>query len=76
MISIIGCLKIFDQAYIVSGGSGGPAYSTLTAVLYLYNTMIGDLNFGYAAAIGVALFILIFFVTLIQRLLFGRAEIG
>jgi multiple sugar transport system permease protein len=76
VVSVIGCLKIFDQAFIVSGGSGGPDYSTLTAVLYLYNTMIGDLDFGYAAAVGVALFVIIFFVTLVQRLLFGRAEVG
>ena len=59
-----------------TGGAGGPAYSTLTAVLYLYQIAIRDVNFGYAAAIGVALFILIFTVTFIQRLLFGKAEIG
>jgi multiple sugar transport system permease protein len=75
-VSVIGALKIFDQAYLVSGGAGGPAYSTLTAVLYLYQIAIRDVNFGYAAAIGVALFALIFTLTLIQRLLFGKAEIG
>ena len=75
-VSVIGALKIFDQAFIVSNGAGGPAYSTLTAVLYLYQTAIRDFNFGYAAAMGVALFALIFSLTLIQRLLFGRAEIG
>ena len=56
----IGCLKVFDQAYIVSGGSGGPNYSTLTPVLYLYQTAIQDVDFGYAAALGVALFLVIF----------------
>ena len=64
----------FDQAYIASGGSGGPNYSTETVVLYLYQTAIKDVNFGYAAAIGTALFVLIFALTLIQRLLFGKAE--
>ena len=38
VLSIIGCLKVFDQVFIVSGGKGGPAYSTETAVLYLYQT--------------------------------------
>ena len=70
----IGALKIFDQAFIVSNGSGGPNYSTLTAVLYLYRTAIADIRFGYAAAIGVALFVLIFAITLLQRLIFGRPE--
>ena len=35
VLSVIGCLKIFDQAYIVSSGQGGPAYSTETAVLFI-----------------------------------------
>jgi multiple sugar transport system permease protein len=73
---VIGTLKVFDQAYIASRGTGGPAYSTLTAVLYLYRTAIRDARFGYAAAIGVALFALIFTLTLIQRRLFGRAEVA
>jgi multiple sugar transport system permease protein len=76
VLSIIGCLKLFDQAFIVSGGKGGPAYSTITAVLYLYQTAISDLAWGYAAAIGIVLFAIIFLFTLVQRLLFGRAEIG
>ena len=76
VVSVIGALKVFDQAYIVSGGAGGPAYSTMTAVLYLYRTAIFDVDFGYAAAMGVVLFIIIFVFTLVQRLLFGKAEIG
>jgi len=76
VLSVIGCLKVFDQAFIVSGGLGGPNYSTLTAVLYLYQTAIQDVDFGYAAAIGLALFVLIFTVTLVQRLLFGKAEVA
>ena len=74
VISVIGSLKLFDQAFIVSNGTGGPSYSTLTMVLYLYRTAIADVNFGYAAAIGVALFLIIFVFTLIQRFLFGRTE--
>jgi len=76
VVSVIGCLKIFDQAYIASGGTGGPNYSTLTAVLYLYRTLFSDFEFGYAAAAGIALFVIIFVVTAIQRLLFGKAEVG
>jgi ABC-type sugar transport system permease subunit len=76
VLSVIGCLKIFDQAFIVSGGAGGPAYSTLTAVLYLYQKAINDAAWGYAAAMGVVLFIGIFVLTLVQRLLFGRSEVG
>jgi multiple sugar transport system permease protein len=76
VLSVIGCLKVFDQAFIVSSGKGGPAYSTETAVLYLYQTAIFDQFWGYAAAIGVVLFLIIFAITLAQRLLFGSSEIG
>jgi multiple sugar transport system permease protein len=76
VVSVIGALKVFDQAYIVSGGAGGPAFSTMTSVLYLYRTAIVGVDFGYAASMGVVLFLVIFLFTLVQRLLFGRAEIG
>jgi multiple sugar transport system permease protein len=76
VVSVIGALKLFDQAFIVSQGSGGPAGSTLTAVFYLYRVTISEFNYGYGAAIGVVLFLIIFTLTLIQRLLFGKAEIG
>jgi multiple sugar transport system permease protein len=76
VVSVIGALKIFDQAFIISTGSGGPAGSTMTAVLYLYRVTISEFNYGYGAAVGVVLFLIIFTLTLVQRLLFGRAEIG
>lgn len=74
VVSVIGALKVFDQAYIVSRGSGGPDYSTLTAVLYLYRVAFTDVRFGYAAAVGLVLFAVIFALTLVQRLVFGRPE--
>lgn len=74
VVSVIGCLKVFDQAFIVSNGTGGPNYATLTAVLYLYRTAFNEVKFGYAAAMGVLLFLIIFGFTLLQRLAFGRTE--
>src|SRR5947207_837411 len=76
VISVIGALQMFDQSFIIGGAAGGPNYSTLTVVLYLYNQAIGSAKFGYAAAVGLVLFLFIFTVTLIQRLLFGKAEVG
>jgi multiple sugar transport system permease protein len=71
---VIGGLKMFDQAFIASGGTGGPNNSTLTPVLYVYRVAFYDVRFGFAAAAGIALMLLIFTLTLTQRLLFGRAE--
>jgi multiple sugar transport system permease protein len=77
VISIIGALQMFDQAFIIGTPSGGPNYATMTVVLYLYNrAFTGTTRFGYAAAVGLVLFVFIFAVTLIQRLLFGKAEVA
>jgi multiple sugar transport system permease protein len=74
VISIIGALKMYDQSFIVSGGTGGPDYATLTPVLLLVQQAVQNIRFGYAAAIGVILFALIFGLTVLQRLLFRGGE--
>jgi multiple sugar transport system permease protein len=74
VVSVIGAMKMFDQSFIASGGTGGPDYATLTSVLYLYRTAIHDVRFGYASAMGVVLFLAIFVLTLLQRQFFGRGE--
>jgi len=76
VVSVIGALQLFDQAFIIGGASGGPNYSTLTVVLYLYNRAFSGVQFGYAGAVGLVLFAFIFVVTLVQRLLFGKAEVA
>jgi ABC-type sugar transport system permease subunit len=72
VVSITGAMKVFDQNYIVSKGTGGPAYSTLTVVLYLYQTAIRNIQFGLGAAMGVVLFLVIFALTLLQWFGYGR----
>jgi multiple sugar transport system permease protein len=76
VVSVIGALQMFDQSFLIGGASGGPNYATLTVVLYLYNRAFNATQFGYAATVGIVLFAFIFTVTLVQRLLFGKAEIG
>lgn len=71
----IGALKIFDQAFIVSNGTGGPENSTYTAVLYIYRKAFHGSDFGIAASAGVVMFVAIFLLTVIQRATVGRAEI-
>ena len=70
-VGVIGGLQLFDQARIAGGTNGSPAYSLMTIVLYLYNALIYQINPGYAAAVGLALFAVILGATLIQRRLFG-----
>ncbi len=73
-LMVIGGLKMFDQAFIASGGNGGPNNATLVPVLYLYRVAFADVRFGFAAAVGLALMLLMFTLTLVQRLSFGRTE--
>lgn len=75
VVSIIGCLQIFDLAFIVSGGNGGPLNSTMTVVLYIYNTGFKSFHMGYASAMAFVLFMIILILTLISKRLF-KEETG
>ena len=70
-VGVIGGLQLFDQVFIAGGVSGSPVNSLMTIVLYLYHALFANFDPGYAAAVGVVLFVLIFCATLIQRRLFG-----
>ena len=72
-VAVIGALQLFDQAAIAGGPAGDPNNALMTMVLYLYNAAFSQFNFGYAAAVGIILFVVIFGATLVQRRLFGQA---
>jgi multiple sugar transport system permease protein len=50
VLNTIGAFQSFTQAFVISGGSGGPIDSTLLYTLYLYQQAFQQLNMGYAAA--------------------------
>jgi multiple sugar transport system permease protein len=64
---LIGTLQIFDQAFVLSQGSGGPENATMTAVLYIYNMAFTNGYYGVAAAASFVLFCFIFVATLVVR---------
>jgi multiple sugar transport system permease protein len=69
----IGGFQLFDQALIAGGKGGEPNNALTTIVLFIYRSAISDSEFGFAAAVGMILLVLIFTVTLIQRRVFGDA---
>ena len=73
VVSVIGALQMFDQAFIAGGADGAPANALTTMVLFLYRATARTFEFGYAAAVGIVLLALILILTLIQRRLFGQA---
>lgn len=50
VLQVIHAFQSFTQAFVVSGGSGGPVDSTLFYTLYLYQKGFGALDMGYASA--------------------------
>lgn len=68
VISLIGALQLFDPIFVMTGG--GPAGSTTTAVFYIYETAFEFLQLGYASALSVVLFLLIFVISLVQLRIF------
>jgi ABC-type sugar transport system permease subunit len=68
VIVLIGSLQIFDDPQILFGNTtpGGPANAGLSIVQYLYNRGIQKLLYGYASAVGLFLFVIIFVLSLVQ----------
>lgn len=59
VLQIIGAFQSFTQAFIVSGGSGGPSDSTMFFTLYLYQKGFGQFDMGYASAMAWVLLVII-----------------
>jgi cellobiose transport system permease protein len=78
IVSTIGGLQLFTEPYLFEplkqGATGGSARQYQTVVMYLYEKAFAgtQFNFGYAAAIGWALFLLIGVISLVNYLIVRR----
>lgn len=61
--SIIGGLQLFDAPLMLGNG---PKNSTLTMVMYLYQTAFKNFDYSYGAAIAYAIFVIILIFSLIS----------
>ncbi|GAA1600350.1 sugar ABC transporter permease [Kribbella sancticallisti] len=68
VLQVIGAFQSFTQAFVVSGGTGGPADSTLLYTLYLYDEGFGSFHMGYASAMAWLLLLIIGALTAINFL--------
>ncbi|MDQ0457765.1 lactose/L-arabinose transport system permease protein [Rhizobium paknamense] len=65
--STIGTLQLFDEVYNLTAGIGGPANSTLTLSLYIYNLTFRYMpSFGYAATVSYVIVVLVALLSLFQ----------
>ncbi len=70
IIAIIGSFKLFAEPQILFAGPG-PNDAALTVMTYLYLTAFQSVRFGYAAAIGYSLVVIIAVLAVIQLRFFG-----
>ncbi len=70
IIAIIGAFQVFTQAYIMT--EGGPNYSTLFYLLYLFRAAFENFRMGYASAMAWVLFIIVLTFTIVQFVLSDR----
>ena len=75
-----GALQVFEQIYMLGGGSGeagskfGPADSGMTIVCYIYRKGFEDFQMGEASAVAYLLFAVIFILTWVNWKILRRQE--
>jgi multiple sugar transport system permease protein len=72
VIETIGAFQTFDMIYVMTGG--GPSRASYNLIYALYDQGFKFFDLGYAATIGVVLFVLVFVVSMIQRRLLDRSN--
>lgn len=72
IVTFVGSFQVFGQPFIMT--NGGPSFETTTIVLYLYNSAFAARDFGYAAAIGYVLFMILVAVSATSYYMLGGDE--
>ena len=66
VLQVIKAFQTFTQAFVVSGGTGGPSDSTMFYTLYLYLKGFGQFDMGYASAMAWLLLVIVAIFTAIN----------
>ena len=69
---ITGYTALFSLIFVMT--SGGPGYGTTTLEFLIYQKAFAQGVFGYAAAMGIVLFVIVFAISIIQRRLLRSRE--
>ena len=72
-LNLIGGLKLFDAIKALT--NGGPGYSTHSLSTLINYTYFNSQSAGYAAAIGIVLFVIILVATLFMNKVLNRKEV-
>lgn len=71
ILNVIGSFQVFDIVSVTT--AGGPANASNVLQMYIYNKAFAQFDFGYAATMSLALFVMLIFITFTQLRL-GRAN--
>jgi multiple sugar transport system permease protein len=72
VLQIIASLKVFDQMYIMT--SGGPNFSTRSALQYVYDVGFTNYRTGYAAAASTLFFVVVLAISTVWLVLTRRQQ--
>ncbi|WP_369801834.1 carbohydrate ABC transporter permease [Nocardia sp. BMG51109] len=75
VISIINSFQAFDQAYVLTGGNGGPETATYLFGIMLFQNAFQFNDLGYACALAWVVFVILLALTSLQ-LRMGRDDTG
>ena len=72
VVTVIGSFQIFDTVSVTT--QGGPVNATRVINYYIWDLAFGQLDFGYASAVAMVLFVILMLVSLIQMKLMRADE--
>jgi ABC-type sugar transport system permease subunit len=70
IIGIISSFEVFVPVYLMT--NGGPGYSSMVMVMAIYRAAFQQYQMGYASAMAVVLFLVIFLISVLQFRFLGR----
>ncbi len=73
ILTTIGCLKMFDLIWVLTGG--GPAMATQTIGIYIYRSAFHGSRAGYGTAVCIFMFIIIVIISFVQMKLLTAREV-
>jgi multiple sugar transport system permease protein len=63
ILQIIGTFQVFTEPFIMT--QGGPARGTYTVLMYIYDKLLREYNYGQASAMGLLLFLVLVTLTVL-----------
>lgn len=72
VLGVIGALKVFSTAFVVSNGNGGPAYALWFFALHIYQQAFSFFKMGYGSALAWIFVVMLLVFTYFQIVLARR----